>query len=339
MLLQRDEKFNITYLNSAATQLTGHSYEEMMRPEFCQSILHPDDLPSYYAAAETIAQGKSTRIEARFRAKDGSWKSVLAIFHPNLHNGQVVGSTSLVVDMTMQRRLEEELRHAQHLELISKLASGIVHDFNHWLTVMVGFAGVAKSELAPTHPAQAHLSRIEDAGEQAAHLAGQLLTFSKQRPRQARPVDLNQVIEQTLKLIKSTMPGNVALVRELADGLPMVLGDESQLKQVLMNLCLNARDAMPDGGTLTIRTDDAPPCSDSASAWVHLAIQDTGAGMDDNVRARVFEPFFSTKEHGTGLGLAVVEQIIKDSGGRIEVWSQRGEGTRFDIWLPLALLA
>lgn len=334
MLLQRDKDFNITYLNPAATLLTGHSAEEMMRPDFCQSIIHPDDLPLYHGAAAAIAQGKSARIEARFYAKDGALKSVLAFFHPNLQHGEVVGSTSLVIDITTQRRLEQELLHARHLELVGRLASGTVHDFNNLLMIIMGLAGCAKSELPSTHPAAQYLSRIEDTGEQAAHLAGQLLTFSKQRAKEARAVDLNEVVTQTLKLARSVMPSAIEVKTILDEQLPRTVGDENQFKQVAMNLCLNARDAMAGAGTLTIRTDRAAPPDANGTPWVHLSFADTGCGMEEGVRKRVFEPFFSTKEHGTGLGLAVVQRIIKESGGIIEVASTPGEGTRFDIWLP-----
>ena len=334
MLLQRDKDFAITYLNPAATELTGHSREEMLRPDFCESIIHPDDLPAFHAAAATIAGGESARIEDRFRAKDGSMKSVLGFFHPNFSHGQVVGSTSLIVDITMQRRLEEELQHAKHLELVGRLASGTVHDFNNLLTVLMGMAGLAKTEVDEAHPVWQYLTRIEDVGEQAAHLTGQLLTFSKQRPRRTRAVDLNAVVTQTLKLAKSVLPGAITVQMILDPAVPPAQGDEVPFKQIVMNLCLNARDAMPEGGTLTVRTDlSAPPTNHDGKAWVHLSIQDTGHGMPDDVRERIFEPFFSTKERGTGLGLAVVQQIVKEFGGKVEVWSEPGVGTRFDIWL------
>ncbi len=337
MLVQRDKDFNITFLNPAATELTGYTFEEMMDPKFCVAIVHPDDLPAYHAAAQAVAQGQSTRIESRLRAKDGSVKTVFGFFHPNYHHGEVVGSTSLAVDITMQRRLEEELRLAKHLELVGKLASGTVHDFNNLLTVLMGIAGLAKAELPQDHPVWQQLTRIEDVGEQAAHLAGQLLTFSKQRPRQSRPVDLNAAVTQTFRLARSVLPTNIRVEATLAGSLPPVLGDESAFKQIVMNLLLNARDAMPEGGELTIRTDLTEPAENqNGKAWVHLAIQDTGIGMAADVRARIFEPFFSTKERGTGLGLAAVEQFIKEFGGQIAVWSAPGQGTRFDIWLVRA---
>jgi PAS domain S-box-containing protein len=332
MLLQRDRDFHITYLNPAATQLTGHSTAEFMTPGFCETIIHPDDVHAYHAAAQTLALGNSTRVEARFRAKDGSLKTVLAFLHPNLHHGEVIGSTSLVVDITMQRRLEQELLHAKHLELVGRLASGTVHDFNNLLMMLVGLAEIAKTELPSAHPAQQTLSRIEEIGEQASHLAGQLLTFSKQNPRQVHAVDLNAIVTQTLKLVKGVMPANITIETTLGPALPAVQGDENQLKQVVMNLCLNARDAMNAGGTLTIRTDASPPLNSDGKTWAHLSVQDTGCGVPDEVRSHIFEPFFSTKEHGTGLGLAIVQRIVQESRGVIEVESKPGAGTRFDIW-------
>ncbi len=340
MLLQRDRDMNITYLNPAATQMTGHTADEMRQADFCQRILHPEDLHEFESALRRVTEGELARVEARFTAKDGSLKTVLAFFHPNRLNGVVVGLTSLVLDITMQRRLEEEVKRAHHLEIVGRLASGMVHDFNNLLHVIIGTAGLAKIGLPQSHPVWQHLARIEDVSEQASHLAAQILTFSKQRARQQKEVDLNALVEQTLRLARGVMSARIIVETHLDPALPPAFADENPLKQVVMNLCLNARDAMAGGGTLTIRTDVlAPPASTHAcasDAWVHLAIQDTGIGMDENVRSRLFDAFFSTKEHGTGLGLAVVLQIITDFGGVIDVWSQVGVGTRFDVWLPQA---
>jgi PAS domain S-box-containing protein len=340
MLIQRDQDCNITYMNPAALQLTGHTAEEFFRPGFCESIIHPEDVPLFKAALQTVSQGQSTRIEARFYAKDQTLKTVLAFFNPNFSDGRVVGSTSMVVDMSKQRKLEEELQQAKRLEFVGRLASGTVHDFNNLVQVLMGEAGLAKVTVSEQHPVWQHLSRIEDIGEQASHLAGQILTFSKQRPKQIRPVDLNVLVEQTLRLAKSALPEKIAVATNLDRALPKAQGDEGPLKQVLMNLFLNARDAMPAGGNLTIRTDVAAPPEttpeQAGTSWVHLSIQDTGIGMTENVRRRVFDAFFSTKEYGTGLGLAVVQQIVKELGGVIDVWSEPGVGTRFDVWLVQA---
>lgn len=338
MLEQRDRDFNITYLNPAATQLTGYSAQEYMTPGFCEGIIHAEDLPAYRAAAQASARGESSRLELRFRIKDGSMKTVLAFVHPHFNHGAVVGSTSLVIDITVQRRLELELQQARHLELVGRLASGTVHDLNNLLAVIMGLAGLAKAEFPENDALGQYLTRIEDVGEQAAHLTGQLLAFGKKRTLQRHPVDLNTVVTQTVRLARSVLPPEIAVETLLDPSVPKVLGDENQFKQVVMNLCLNARDAMPKGGTLTIHTDLSPPpaaltANANGSHWVRLSIHDTGHGMEEHVRSRIFEPFFSTKERGTGLGLAVVQQIVTECGGHIDVWSQPGDGTRFDVWL------
>ena len=262
----------------------------------------PEDVPLFQAALQTVSEGQSTRVEARLYARDQTLKTVLAFLNPTFDAGNVVGSTSLVLDISMQRRLEQELQQAKHLELVGRLASGTVHDFNNLLQILMGEAGLAKLAVPEQHPVWQHLAKIEDVGEQASHLAGQILTFSKQRPKQIRPVELNALVVQTLKLAKGVMSNQIAVETTLDPTLPLARGDENPLKQVLMNLCLNARDAMPKGGKLMIRTDTAAPPATTphpaGKSWVHLSIQDTGVGMDEEVRRRVFEAFFSTKERG-----------------------------------------
>lgn len=336
MLVQRDRAFNITFVNPFTETLTGYTVAEMLRPGFSRDIIHADDLPGFLASAELILAGQAVRKEIRLRVRNGSTKTVLVFMYPMFEGTNVVGSTSLMLDITVQRQLEQELQIARQLELVGRLASGTVHDFNNLLTVIMGMAGLVKTDLSQEHTSWQYLTRIEEVGEQASHLAGQLLAFSKQRPRQAHPVDLNTIVQQTTRLARTICPPNVQLELNLTEGLPAVHGEENKLKQIILNLCLNARDAMKDdGGTLTIQTDLAPPplANGDAVNWVHLAIEDTGHGMDESVRSRIFEPFFSTKEHGTGLGLAVVQRIVNDLGGRIEAQSHIGVGTRFDIWL------
>jgi two-component system, cell cycle sensor histidine kinase and response regulator CckA len=176
--------------------------------------------------------------------------------------------------------------------------------------------------------------------EQAANLAGQLLAFSKQRRVTPQRVEVNHVARRTLELLRASLPTSIRLETLLGSEELIVHADETQLQQVLMNLCLNARDAMPEGGQLLVQTEAVAWPSNGgrgrASRWVRLSVHDDGQGMSDDVKARVFDPFFSTKERGTGLGLAVVHQIVESYGGRVEVSSQPGRGARFDVWLPLA---
>jgi signal transduction histidine kinase len=242
------------------------------------------------------------------------------------------------------------------LELIGRLSSGIAHDFNNLLTVILTLTELAKSSLPTGHAAQEELQRIVAAGQQAANLAKQLLSFSRQKAMTPRPVDLNRVARRTLDLLRATWPGTLVIETSLGVNLPMLEGDEWQLQQVLMNLCLNARDAMPNGGRLVVRTLPAAqpesalvgsagpsyppagkgnsPSSSGDPSWLLLSVEDGGSGMSEEVKARIFDPFFTTKEFGSGLGLAVVQQIVTNHGGKIDVFSRPGEGTRFDVWLP-----
>jgi len=200
------------------------------------------------------------------------------------------------------------------------------------LTVMIGVASLVKMNLPETHPCQSDLDRVIDAGEQAAHLAGQLLTFSRQRSRGQHSVDLNEAVRQTVRLLRGALPRSIQVESDLAAGALPVWGEETQLKQVIMNLCLNARDAMPTGGRLLLRTGRLPQHGTSnGQEDVLFRVEDTGLGMDDEVQSHIFEPFYSTKEHGTGLGLAVVQQIVSEMGGVIKVWSKPREGTRMEI--------
>jgi len=213
------------------------------------------------------------------------------------------------------------------------LASGTVHDFNNLLSVMIGLAGLVQTSFPPDHPAQQDLSRLMEAGEQASHLAGQMLTFSKQKQPIPHGVDLNTIVIHSLKLLKGSMPAEVHLEHHLEGDVLLVHADETQLKQVVMNLCLNSRDAMEKGGTLTVITEKIKDNASPMNGWVKLAVQDTGHGIDKAIVDRVFEPFFSTKERGTGLGLAVVRQIVESLGGRIEMVSKPNEGTRMEVFL------
>jgi PAS domain S-box-containing protein len=335
MLIQTDRDGRIEYVNPATEVISGYRLEDVREPAAWQAMLHPEDLPKVFAALAQAQVGRTVRVEARYRAKDGGDRVAYLIVQPRWHGGEIVGATILAVDMTRERRLEHELQRAQRLELIGRLSSGIAHDFNNLLNVILNLTELAQTHLAPDHPVAADLKRIAETGEQAAGLAGQLLAFGKQRTLTPRPVDVNRVAARTLELLRGTLPGSITIEPCLAGGELCVQADQMQLHQVLMNLCLNARDAMPQGGRLTLQTEEIDTHNGNGHAgWVRVAVQDTGQGMSEAVRARIFDPFFSTKEHGTGLGLAVVQQIIQGHGGEIKVWSQPGQGSRFEIWLP-----
>lgn len=347
MVLQFDLSGNVTYVNPAAQHLCAYSLADLAAPGFWMERIDPEDRLAFQSALGRTRDGFVARVEFRFRVRDGSTKVGYAFLQPVLHDDRPTGITCLVLDRTTQRRLEKDLERAQRLELIGKLAGGAVHDFNNLLTVIMGRAGLARAELAPGHPAHTELERIHELGGQASHLVGQLLTFSKQQRVQRQRVDLNTLAVHTMKLLSGLLAANIEVRSQLAADEALVQADEQQLRQALMNLCLNARDAMAEGGVLTVQVDKAsspsavpsPSAIESSNAaaglWARITVRDTGHGMDDQVRAHLFEPFFTTKKRGTGLGLAVVRQIVDAHAGRIFIHSEPGRGTAVEIWLPL----
>jgi signal transduction histidine kinase len=225
------------------------------------------------------------------------------------------------------RRSEEQLRQAQKMEAVGRLAGGIAHDFNNLLTAIGGYAELLLDKVAEEH--RVDLEQILDASERASALTKQLLTFTRRQTVRVERVDLNDVVADMERLLHRLTGPDVELVTDLAAGLPAVEADRSQLDQVVINLVLNARDAMPSGGKLVIAT----AVSDSE---VELRVEDSGTGIEEDVLPHVFEPFFTTKDigRGTGLGLATVHGIIEQAGGRIDIGSRVGEGTRVEIFLP-----
>jgi signal transduction histidine kinase/CheY-like chemotaxis protein len=251
-----------------------------------------------------------------------------------------------MVDISERRRLEQQLSQAQKLESIGRLAGGVAHDFNNILTAINGYAGLALETLAPGEPAADDLREIQKASERAAALTRQLLIFARKQQIDPHVLDLNALVSSVEKLLRRLIGEDVDLRTMLAPNHTLVKADPSQIEQVLVNLIVNARDAMPHGGTLTIET--ATLALDEEYAREHvgvapgpyalLAVTDTGTGMDEAVRLHIFEPFFTTKEHGkgTGLGLATCYGIVKQHGGHIWVYSEVSAGTTFKVYLPLA---
>jgi PAS domain S-box-containing protein len=256
---------------------------------------------------------------------------------------RVVG---LVMDVTDRRQLEEQLLQSQKLEAIGRLAGGVAHDFNNLLTGILGYAGFALKSIPPGHPSRNDIVEIERAGERAAALTGQLLSYARRQMVAPKLVQLDQLMKNLENLLKRLLGEDVVLETRYADDLWPARIDPGQFEQVILNLAVNARDAMPDGGRLTVETrnctlDDAYTAQHPEVApgpYVMLAVTDTGHGMDVITQARIFEPFFTTKEQGkgTGLGLAVIYGIIKQAGGHVWVYSEPDEGTTFKVFLPRA---
>jgi PAS domain S-box-containing protein len=260
-------------------------------------------------------------------------------------SGSRTGLVVLLRDVTERRHLEEQLRQAQKMEAVGKLAGGVAHDFNNLLTAIIGFSTLAEDELPDDSPARPALAQVRRSAEQAASLTRQLLAFGRRQLLQPEPLDLGDVIMQMEPMLRRLIGADVTVTTEYGEGLPIINADRTQLQQVLLNLVVNARDAMPGGGELTIRTGQTrgPGSADARGelTWGHYAwleVCDTGHGIDADTRERIFEPFFTTKVfgQGTGLGLSTVYGIAKQSGGDVTVQSVPGRGATFRVLLPAA---
>jgi signal transduction histidine kinase len=258
--------------------------------------------------------------------------------------GEITHFIATKLDVTARKQLEQQLIQAQKMEAVGRLAGGVAHDFNNLLTIINGFAQLLTERISPEDPRRGHLKEILMAGARAASLTRQLLAFSRRQVMEPRVLDLSSVLADIEKMLRHLIGEDVELVTTLRPGLGRVKVDPGQIEQVIMNLAVNARDAMPEGGKLLIETSNveidenyAPGHSNMIPGkYVMMAVSDTGCGMNLDTQAHIFEPFFTTKEEGrgTGLGLATVYGIVKQSGGFIWVYSEPERGSTFKIYFP-----
>jgi PAS domain S-box-containing protein len=344
---EADERtFRFTFVSRQAERLLGHPPERWLAdPSFWPDHLHPEDrhhaVASWRAAVDLR---RDYHLTYRMRAADGREVWLLDRVNVVTEGDRVVALRGVMVDVTQQKHLEEQFSQAQKMEAVGRLAGGVAHDFNNLLTAVMGYSQMLLLRLGPQDPARELVAEIHKAGERAAGVTRQLLAFSRKSVLRPTVVNVNDVITGMQKMLCTLIGEDVELTTLLDPVLGPVRADVGQLEQVVINLAVNARDAMPEGGRLTVETANEELGEAFAQLhpevqpgpYVLLTVRDTGHGMDAVTRERLFEPFFTTKEtgKGTGLGLATVYGIVKQTGGHIAVFSEPGRGTTFRVYLP-----
>ena len=336
-------------VNRSLEQVLGYDEGELAGTSLAD-VTHPDDLANHVALLADLVGGarESYELEQRFLRRDGVvlWSHLTASLVRDA-DGRPEFAIAMVQDVTERKQLEEQLREAQKMEAVGRLAGGIAHDFNNLLTVIGTYSTFALRQLGTTDDdLRQDIEEIRKAGERAAALTQQLLALSRRQVLQPQVLDLNAVVADIYTMLRRLIGENIEVVTDLGAALSPVQADPGQVEQVLINLVLNARDAMADGGRLTIATTNAdlqlPRVQNGVEAapgpYVVLTVEDTGCGMDEATLRRIFEPFFTTKEQGkgTGLGLSTVHGIVAQSGGAVFVASGVDAGTRIEVYLPRA---
>ncbi len=351
-ILITDLQGNIEYVNKAFEKTTGYTFEEVKgkNPRILKSGQHSEAF--YRKLWQTITSGESWQGVFTNKKKDGTLYYERSIIFPvKNQNGDIINYAAAKQDITKERSLEQQLRQAQKMESIGTLAGGIAHDFNNLLTVINGFVELALLNMDPKDPVRKNISAVLEASKKAQTLTSQLLAFSRKQIYQPEIVNINEVISSMEKMMRRLIGEDIDIETRLADNLPLIKADASQLEQIFVNLVVNARDALNaaekegfrkkitiETGQVELGTDyvDRHPGS-RPGKYVYFAVSDNGIGMDEETRQKIFEPFFTTKEkhRGTGLGLSMVYGIVKQNEGFIYVYSEPGEGSTFKIYWPV----
>lgn len=352
IVIVTDVKGTIQYVNPAFEQLTGYTRAEAIgkNPRILKSGKH--DEAFYRNLWETISAGRTWKGRFVNKRKDGTLYTEEATISPVRDaSGRIVNFVAVKRDVSEQLRLvgekvllQEQLQQAQKLESIGRLAGGVAHDFNNLLSVILGYGQILLQSIHTQDPLRKDVEQMIEAGERAATLVRQLLAFSRKQKLQPEVLDLHSVVQNLEKMLRRLIGEDIQLQLCLSKEIGRVMADPGQIEQVILNLAVNARDAMPEGGRLIIETANVTLDEDytrnhlgvEPGRYVMLAVTDTGCGMDKETLTKIFEPFFTTKEKGkgTGLGLSTVYGIVKQSGGHIWVYSEPGEGTTIKIYLP-----
>jgi PAS domain S-box-containing protein len=338
----------VQFVSPRVRDVVGYEPDEFLEdPGLWFRLIHPDDLPAVVqATGQILATRRPGLREYRLRHKEtGDYRWIEDNVVPQFDDsGNLVATFGVARDVTERRRLETHLLEAHKMEAMGRLASGVAHDFNNYLTVILGHSEQMLEGLGATDPRRRNAQLIREAASRSASLTQQLLAFSRQQTFEPKVVDLNAIIWELSEMLRLLVGENIELIFRYGPALWRVKADHVQMDQILMNLAVNAHDAMPKGGRLIIETANAELDDSFArehfpaqpGSYVLVAVTDTGTGMDEQTKARVFEPFFTTKErgHGTGLGLATVYGVVKQSGGYIWAFSEPGHGTTFRLYLP-----
>jgi two-component system, cell cycle sensor histidine kinase and response regulator CckA len=340
-----DERGRYVAVNEAFERLVGYTAEEL-EVQTWMDLTHQDDIArNLELHALEGSRSERFRLEKRYVAKDGNlvWVDLSVAMLPPDADGRRL-TFAVAADITERKRLEGQLVHAQKMEAVGRLAGGVEHDFNNLLTAIIGYSALAAERLEAGENPYDEVGEIHAAAVRASALTNQLLAFSRKQVLRPALIDMNSIVTRAARLLERVIGEDVRVDVQLAGGIGSVRVDPSQLEQVIVNLAVNARDAMPEGGTLTIETGEMElgaletplEVELEPGSYVVLLVRDTGTGMDEATRSRIFEPFFTTKEpdRGTGLGLSTVYGVVTQSGGHIEVESEPGKGTEFRILLP-----
>jgi PAS domain S-box-containing protein len=345
-----DTEERVLYVNPAFERITGYARNEVIGRRL-NVLKSGKQSPEFYRELrKTISAGEVWQGRFVNKKKDGTLYTDEATITPvRDESGVIVNYVSVQRDVTRELQLAEQYRQAQKMEAVGRLTAGIAHDFNNLLTAINGFAELMQYELKPEDPYQRYVDRILHSGQLAADLIRQLLVFSRRQIVEPKVLDLNVVVTEMGALLRRIIGEDIQLKAKLTPDLWLIKADPAQIEQIIVNLAVNARDAMPAGGQLTIETGNvmldpnyvAHHLEARPGDYVLLALNDTGIGMSEEVKAHIFEPFFTTKEEGkgTGLGLATIYEIVKQCGGNIWLYSEEGQGTAFKIYLPRAVEA